>query len=172
MCGLICSLSLAHSLAFTGSVCASFALSHLLTRLLSLALCVPHLLSPLLPRSLRCWPLGLTSSLSLQAVAALPASLGTQIQRDACSMGQMVGHLARGFRSHALIVKLEIIDRNNCSRWHQDQYAGDLNVCLYFSFVCFSHVCVWLFRVLSLHLSSTCLSHSLPSTSLAHPLRN
>jgi hypothetical protein len=82
----------------------------------------------------------------------------------------MVGHLARGFTSHTLVVNLEIVDRNNCSRWHQDQYAGDPNVCLYFS-ICLFLPCVRV-ALSCLLFASTCLSHSLPSTSLAHPLRN
>ena len=52
----------------------------------------------------------------------VPESLGKQIYEDACSIGCVVGRMCPW--APYLELKLDIHGDNDCSRWHQDRYAG------------------------------------------------
>jgi len=58
----------------------------------------------------------------LLAVADLPPPLSEQIISDAQVMGVAFGSMCPTARQ--LEVKLEIIGRNTCARWHQDHFVG------------------------------------------------
>lgn len=52
----------------------------------------------------------------------LPEALEQQIQRDTTEMGTVVAKMIPN--ASQLIIKLEIVKKNSCLRWHQDNYVA------------------------------------------------
>ena len=62
---------------------------------------------------------------STRLVSSLPELFREDIQRDAMDIGRLMASTCiTSNKKYALWLKLEIIGKNRCSRWHQDNYVG------------------------------------------------
>ena len=62
---------------------------------------------------------------SIRLVSSLPELFREDIRHDAMDIGRfMASTCTKPNKKYALWLKLEIIGKNRCSRWHQDNYVG------------------------------------------------
>ena len=61
---------------------------------------------------------------SARLVASLPEPFRVDVRQDAEEIGRMMANLCRPNKKYWLWLKLEIVGKQRCSRWHQDNYIG------------------------------------------------